>query len=87
MRRCRRGRRRSGAGPRPVLGALAKAGLDGVLVDVEHDILEMRVVADKTVPVFAHPKVLWVRDAKLELLVVGQCLSRGDGLPTLDDLC
>ena len=87
VRRCRRGRRRSGTGPRPFLGALAQAGLDGVLVDVEHDILEMCVVADKTVPVFAHPKVLWVRDANLELLVVGQCPSRGDGLPTLDDLC
>ena len=33
-------------------------------MDVKHDIFEMRVVADVSIPIFSHPKVLWVRDAK-----------------------
>lgn len=54
-------------------------------MDVEHDILEVPVVADKTVPVFPHPKVLFVRDAEIQLVVLGQGPTRGDGLPTLDN--
>ncbi len=61
---CRGGPRRSGAGPGPIFGVLAEAGFHGVLVDVEHGILEMRVVADVSIPVVSHPEVLWVRDAE-----------------------
>ena len=85
VRRCRRGRRRSGAGPRPILGALAEAGFHGVLMDVEHGILEMRVVADVSIQILSHPKVLWVRDAKFQLVIVGQCPAGGHGFPTLND--
>jgi len=64
---------------------LAEAGFDGVLMDVEHGILEMLVVADVSIPVVPHPELLWVWDAQLQLLVVGQCPAGGHGFPTLDN--
>ena len=82
---CRGGHPRSGAGPRPILSALAQAGFDGVLMDVEHDIFEMPVVADVSIPIVPHPEVICVRDAKFYLFVVGQCPAGGDGFPTLDN--
>ena len=48
----------------PILGELAQARFDGVLVDIEHGIFEMRVVADVSIPVVTHPEVVCVRDAK-----------------------
>ena len=63
-RACRGGPRRSRAGERPIFGALAQGGFDGVLMDVEHDIFEMRVVADVSIPIVPHPEVLWAWDAK-----------------------
>lgn len=54
-------------------------------MDVEHDILEMRLVADVSIPVVPHPEVLCVRDAELQLRVVGQCPAGDYGLPALDD--
>ena len=60
---CRGGPRRSSAGPGPIFGALAEAGFDGVLMDVEHGILEMPVVADVSIPVVPHPELLCIRDA------------------------
>ena len=74
-----------GARPQPILCAFTQAGIDGILVDVEHDILKMPIVANISIPVITHPKMLGIRNTEAELFVLAQSPARCNGFPALDN--
>jgi len=74
-----------GARPQPILGAFTQAGINWILVDVEHDILKVPIVANISIPVITHPKMLGIRDTEAEFFVLGQSPARCDRFPALDN--